>query len=230
MQGKDTTIQEGVQVGALPSAFLEKQRTDSAYDTFYSQVITECQDLTFNSELPRQKRPPRRIDSGSDSHVVSDPKSYFRKPYFEALDTASNELKNRFCQERGMAVAAKLEKMLLHAANGTIRSDDYSGEIETYSKDLDKTHLVTQLQMLPELIRTYNECNPQTAIRRVTSVRTLCDVMNSCTVSRSMFNQVSKVLHILLTIPVTTSTAERSLPYCQNWNTVLPYGTLTSRT
>ena len=41
-----------------------------------------------------------------------------------------------------MALAAKLEKML-DAANGTIRSEVYSGEIEMYSKDLDKTHLVT---------------------------------------------------------------------------------------
>ena len=106
-----------------------------------------------------------------------------------------------------MAVAAKLEKMLLDAANGTIRSEDFSEEIEMYSKDFDKKHLVTQLQMLPELIRTYNECNPQTAIRTVTSVRALCDVMKSVTVSRSMFNQINKVL---LTIPVTTSTVEIS--------------------
>ena len=72
-----------------------------------------------------------------------------------------------------------------------------------YSKDLDTAHLVTQLQMFPELVHTYNEYNPQTSIQRITSVRTLCDVMNS--VSRSMFNQVNKLLHIILIIPVTTS-------------------------
>ena len=87
----------------------------------------------------------------------------------------------RFCQKRGMPIAAKLEKVLLNAANSIFCTTDLSQEIEMYSKDLDTAHLTTQLQMLPELIRTYNESYPQTAIRRVTSVRTLCDVMNSVT-------------------------------------------------
>ena len=56
LQGKDTTIQEGVQAGALASSFLEKQRTDNAYDTFYGQLITECKDLTFD---PGQRRPSK---------------------------------------------------------------------------------------------------------------------------------------------------------------------------
>ena len=221
LQGRDTTIQEGVQAAALAKTFLEKQRTDDVYDTFYSQVVTESKDLTFDPVLPRQRRPPKRIDSGSASHVFSDPKSYFRKQYFEALDTVTSELKNRFCQERGMPVAARLEKVLIGAANGTFSDKDLSGEIQMYSKDLDTTHLVTQLQMLPELIRTYNECNPQTVIQRVTSLRTLCDVMNTVTVSRSMFNQINKLLRIVLTIPVTTSTAERSFSTLRRLKTYL---------
>ena len=61
------------------------------YDTFYSQVVTESKDLTFDPVLPHQRRPPKRIDSGSASHVFSDPKSYFRKQYFEVLDTVTSE-------------------------------------------------------------------------------------------------------------------------------------------
>ena len=75
--------------------------------------------------------------------------------------------------------------------------------------------------MLPELIRTYNESYPQTAVRSVTSVRTLCDVVNSVTFSRAMFNQVSKMLHIHLTIPVTTATAERSFSTLRRLKTYL---------
>ena len=120
-----------------------------------------------------------------------------------------------------MPVAARLEKVLIGAANGTFSDKDLSGEIQMYSKDLDTTHLVTQLQMLPELIRTYNECNPQIVIQRVTSFRTLCDVMNTVTVRRSMFNQINKLLRIVLTIPVTTSTAERSFSTLRRLNTYL---------
>ena len=69
--------------------------------------------------MPRQRRPPRRIDDGVAPHSFSDPKSFFRKHYFEALDIVIGELKRRFNQPRGMPLAAKLEKVFLDAANGT---------------------------------------------------------------------------------------------------------------
>ena len=46
LQGRDTTIQEGIQAATLARTFLEKQRTDDAYDTFYTQVVTESKDFT----------------------------------------------------------------------------------------------------------------------------------------------------------------------------------------
>ena len=93
-----------------------------------------------------------------------------------------------------------------------------------YSKDLDTTHLVTQLQMLPELIWTYNECNPQTVIQRVTSLRTLCDVMNTVTVSRSMFN---KLLCIVLTIPVTYINYRKVIFYTEEIKNVSTFNYVT---
>ena len=222
LQGKDTTIQEGVQAATLTMDFLQEQRTDDRYDAFYTTVLADSKDLTSEPVLPRQRRPPRKIDSNSASHVFSDTKSYFRKQYYEAIDIVTNELRQRFCQERGMPVAAKLEKLLLNAANATSDIGSDSGEIvEMYSKDLDATRLAPQLQMLPQLLRTYNECYPQTAIQRITNVRTLCDIMNNVTVSRTMFDQINKLLHILLTIPVTTATAERSFSTLRRLKTYL---------
>ena len=151
------------------------------------------------------------MDSGSTAHTFDSPKSYFRKAYFEVLDTAGGELKRRFQQERGMPVAAVLEKMLLDASQ--ISFDDpgaLPSELEMYSKDIDRHRLFAQLNMLPDLIGTYNERNPATAIKQVTNLRTLCEIMNDVTSSKIMFREVFYLLRILLTIPVTTSTAERT--------------------
>ena len=212
LQGKDTTIQEAIQAGTLAKHFLERQRTDTAFDSFYSLVLTECKNLTTDPALPRQRRPPKRIDSGTHGHVFSDPKSYFRKFYLDALDIIISELNVRFNQHRGLPIAAKLEKVLLEAANHGMSglTEGLPKELDMYSKDLDSQHLLVQLQMLPDLIRTYNESHSYTAVRSVTSLRTLCEIMNTVTVSRSMFDQVSKLLKIVLTVPVTSSTAERS--------------------
>ena len=62
--------------------------------------------------------------------------------------------------------------------------------------------------MLPELIRTFNEKNPATAIKKVTNLRTLCKVMSDVGSSKSLLHEVCSLLHIALTIPVTSATAE----------------------
>ena len=45
---------------------------------------------------------------------------------------------------------------------------------------------------------------------RVTNVRILCDIMNEVSMSKEMFSKVLRLMKIFYTIPVTTSTAERS--------------------
>ena len=66
-------------------------------------------------------------------------------------------------------MAATLEKVLLNATHGFDNS-------WTLPDDL-------QLWMLPDLLRVYNEKNPQTVIKWVTNLRTLCDVMNDVSCS-----------------------------------------------
>ena len=79
-----------------------------------------------------------------------------------------------------------------------------------YAREVDLPRLNIQLQMLPDLIRTYNQKHPSTAIKRVTSLRKLCDIMCDISSSRTLLSEVSHLLQIILTIPVSTATAERT--------------------
>ena len=81
---------------------MERQRSDTAYDAFYSCVLAKSESLT---ELPRQRKSPRRIDGGSRAHHFDNPKFYFKKQYFEVLDVITSELKHRLHQERGMPIS-----------------------------------------------------------------------------------------------------------------------------
>ena len=173
LQGKDTTIQDAVQASKLAVSFLKRQRCDDAYESFYSRIVAECEDRTDEPTLPRQRRLPRRIDDGTPAHVFESPKSYFKKQNFEVFDLVIGQLKHRFHQERGMPVAAVMEKLLLDAAQN-VSVTDLPRELDIY-KDLDKQRLVIQLRMIPELVRAYNERNPATIIRQVTNLRTQND-------------------------------------------------------
>ena len=96
--------------------FLERQRCDSAYES-YTHILAECEDITDEPTLPHARCPPRRIDDGAPAHVFDSPKSYFKKQYFEVLDLVTGELKKkRFQQDRGMPVAAVMKKLLPECA------------------------------------------------------------------------------------------------------------------
>ena len=67
-----------------------------------------------------------------------------------------------------MPIVALLEKTLLDAftmcPNG----------LQLYYNDEDNDHLIAQLKMLPDLVRTYNEQNPANLIKEITHLSTLC--------------------------------------------------------
>ena len=56
LQAKDTTIQEAIQCSNLTLQFLQRQRTDEAFDSFYHRMVNEGIDLTDPPALPRNRR------------------------------------------------------------------------------------------------------------------------------------------------------------------------------
>ncbi len=207
----------------LAIRYLERQRTDTSFASFYSKVLEDSKELTSPPALPRYRRPPRRIDNGGASvHTFATPESYFRKQYFEVLDLLINELKRRFQQKRGMPLVALMEKVLLDASNGEQGSEHLPEELQLYRNDIDVQRLKTQLLMLPDLIRTRNLKLPNhLPVKRVTNVRTICDIMNEIGISKDMLSEVLRLLKIFYTLPVTTSTAERTLSALRRLKTFL---------
>ena len=73
--------------------YLEGQRNNKSFDTFYDRVLVDSKELTAEPILPRQRRPPRRFD-GATTHLFAEVKSYFRQQYNQALDVASEQFKH----------------------------------------------------------------------------------------------------------------------------------------
>lgn len=219
LQGKDTTVQEAIQASNLALNYLERQRSDEAFNYFYDRLTETSKELTSEPSLPRYARRPRRIDDGEPSHRFETPKSYFRQQYFELFDLASGELKRRF-QQNGLPVAATVEKLLLEAANATLSdSIDIEKELALYAKDVDIPHLKLELQMLPDLVKTYNESNHN--IRTVTNLRTIADLLQTVSNSKVFFREVYKLTRIFFPFPITIATAERTFSTLRRLKTFL---------
>ena len=69
--------------------------------------------------------------------------------------------------------------------------------------------------------KVHKDNNPRTLERTVRRVSTVCEVMNTMPVGKQMFTEVAKLLRVFLTIPVTTSTAERSFSALRRLKTYL---------
>ena len=129
----------------------------------------------------------------------------YRQKYFEALDVICEEINRRF-EQKDLKVVVDLERLLLDSANG-ITTDIPESITATYRGDIDKERLSLHLQMLPDAIKQYRASG--LPIKKVTSVRTLCDVLNFGG-TKQLLSQVHVLLQLFLTIPVTTATSERT--------------------
>ena len=110
------------------------------------------------------------------------------------MDGILTEINARFQQKRDVPIAATLEKLVLCAIQSDIPSEHLQDELKLLEKDMDILQLSAQLRMLPDLLLAYNDKNPQTVIKKVTNLRTVCEIFNDITYSKTMFSEVFELL------------------------------------
>lgn len=153
----------------------------------------------------------------SMSHVFASVKEYYRREYFEAIDIIKGELEQRFEQENFL-FARQVEKLLLKSANA--KAVDLPERMKSiYCNDIDMEKLMVQFQLLPDAVKT--TLLDGIPIKQVTRIQTLCQVFNHQSSFKTLLSEVHNLLRIYLTIPVTTSTAERSFSALRRIKTYL---------
>ena len=218
LQNKDTTVEDGYHIVAMCIKAIERLRTDCSFKDFFDSVKEEASGKCDEPILPRYRRLPRRIDDGSTpEHRYSSVEEYYRKEYFQAIDTIKGDLENRFMQGSFLFVR-KIESLLIDSANG--KGVSIPKEVsDLYGNDIDFRKLELHLQMLPDAVRA----TPLDGIyvREVTRVQTICDIFNQQSSIKALLSEVHKLISIYLTIPVTTATAERSFSALKRIKTYL---------
>ena len=135
--------------------------------------------------------------SGSEQHRYTSPRAYHRHLYFEACDLLCAELGNRFDHQLNSSVLA-LERTLIKAANG----EDYQTSIKElekscYKDDIVLTDLARHLLLLQDVVQ-----KSVPGIKKVTSVHTICDAINSNDIFKEMLPTVHQLLRLYLTLPI----------------------------
>lgn len=203
LQCKSISAELCSQSGQAAINFLERQRFDESFNVFYDGVLADSKDLTDDPKLPRKKRSPR--DHNANGYHPQTPKEYFKQQYFESLDILSHELRRRFKRE-SMSVLHKIEDIIISSCNGEMAklTDTFKSK---YESDFNFDRLLPQLAMMPELIKS---ANSSIKVREVTNLSTVCDMMKNSSIGKVMFSEVHQLIRLYLTVPMTSSTAERT--------------------
>ena len=205
LQSKDTIVDDGYHIVAMCIKAIERLRTDRSFEEFFTSVKEEASGKCDEPVLHRYRQLPRRIDDGpTPEHRYSSVEEFYRKEYFQAIDSIKGDLESRFMQKSFLLVR-KIESLLIDSANG--KDVSIPKEIsDLYKDDIDFRKLKLHLQMLPDAVKA----TPLDGIyvRKVTRVQTICDIFNEQSSIKALLSEVHKLILIYLTIPVTTATAE----------------------
>lgn len=148
------------------------------------------------------------------TYVHDLPTLHYRQVYYEAIDCTINCAKERFDQP-GYKVYCYLEKLLYKACKAEPYEEELEFICEFYKDDFNKENLVAQLQILTVHFTASNTSQSL-------NILDLTRYFQSLTIGqRDLMNQVSRIMQLILVMPATNATSERSFSTLRRVKTYL---------
>lgn len=218
LQIKSLSAAEGQRLASLTLHVLKSLRDEDNFKNFYARVLQDQVRFQIDDPtLPRKRRAPQRLLIGTTSgDFHTSPEDRYRQIYYEALDFVVQAVSDRFDQP-GYRVYQNLQELLLNACKGDAYQDQLEAVLDIYKDDLSKLELEAQLPLLKPLFQ--DVCKE---LSTNFSVHDAVHVLSELSVSgRSAFSGVWKVLKLLLVLPATNATSERSFSALRRLKTYL---------
>ena len=217
LQKEELSSVEGHSIAMLTVQTLQRMRSDEDFKLFWKAVNKKRGSLSVDDPvLPRRRKRPCRFEEGlADPEHPETVEDYYHQGYFEALDLAISCIKDRFNQ-KGYATFSELEQLLLNACCGLPFSNALEKVCTFFSGDFKKPDLDAQLQVLHELF-----CNKISSTEKP-SVHSLTQALKSLTCEqRELISEVVKLYKLLLVLPATNATSERTFSALRRIKTYL---------
>lgn len=188
---------------------IEKLRNDDTFNKHWSTVMSDVKELDV--ELPsvaRVRKAPKRYESQSSPHNFSTPEEFYRKLYYEVIDTTLASLRSRF-NSQTLDFLTKVENFILN------KGDHVDEIVSFYNKDnFDKARLTLHRDMLLDVFENRFKFAPKNVTEVITFVRDNLDLQN-------VIPELFKLLRIFLTIPVSNCNCERCFSALRRLKTYL---------
>ena len=212
LQKKSYSANEGQLIAVQTKKTLIQMRSEECFDLFGGKVHNLRSDKDVEDPvLPRRRRRPMRLEDGlAPPEYDSSPKLLYRRVYYEAIDLLLQAIGDRFDQD-GYKIYSVIESLFLKA----IRKEDYSEELtkmaEVYGNDLNIPNLQTQLFVLASNV-------PQD-VHDVHTLKKHLQRLSSA--EKELICEVIRLMKIVLVMPATNCTSERSFSALRRLKTYL---------
>ncbi|KAK3931923.1 Zinc finger MYM-type protein 1, partial [Frankliniella fusca] len=209
LQNPKLTVSDALEIVDLLLKRLNNLRTDAEFKRLWAEMEEKIE--TFELKVPElgrnrttSKTRDRKQNAAPD-HVFRTVEDKYRKDYFEALDKIIIEIKERFHQD-GIDTYLKLERCVLR------HPDEWDDEMKT---------TLAKYSIDPEQLRTEILLFPRPEGENVT-LKSYVDAYRALKmISRQMFPNVFTILRLLLVVPATSASAERSFSLLRRLKTYL---------
>ena len=211
LQSPTISAAEGQRVAELTVSVLEKIRDDSEFDLFWELVKMKASVLEVGDpKLPRQRKAPKRFEVGSgEPHYPATVEEYYRRFYFEVLDSTINSIRRRFDQP-GYRTYMHIQNLLLKCAKGDYFDDDLEEIVSFYGSDLEAVTLQTQLETFS------GQLEEQSTIEDVIKY-----IKGFSSDERHFFSEIVTLITLILVNPATNAVSERSFSAMKRVKTYL---------
>ena len=197
---------EGHGVAMLTAKTLADLRTETNFDLFWQKVVDRRGQMDVDEpQLPRRRKVPRRFEQGSaPAEFAATPKDFYRRVYFEALDLAVTSIRERFNQ-KGFKTFSGLEQLLFKACRGECFDEELELVCNFFYDDFEREDLVAELSTLHKLYHSTVDDDDPPSVNNIKSA-----LLTLSTSQRMLLNTVCRLFKLLMILPATNATSERS--------------------
>ena len=200
LQKKTLSAAEGQVLASMTKDTLTQLRTDECFGLFFKNVKDKACSLEIGKpELPRQVKRPR---NNPEDEMTEE--KFYRQRYYEALDLLITFLADRFDQP-GYRIYRNLQILLFKACNQEDCEEALEVVCNFYRDDLDRNQLRTQLQTFGT---NFNTSQMKDSELSIFSIQEYFQSLSQPQVD--LLSEVARVLQLVLVMPATNATSERS--------------------
>jgi hypothetical protein len=192
LQARKGTVSGMIECVQLVNKGLRDKRNNDSFQVILQNVQCKIRELDLDElQLPRPRKPPARLSGPGEAYIPPSVEEHYRKSYFTVLDRAITGIEDRWqtIPGSGLDIFIKMEQMIV------------TGKVDAVLTDYSDVNVNSLSIQLPLFVQ---HCQPTSLHSAQLSLQRMAPDM------RQLFEEVEKVVRLLLVCPSTSCEAERS--------------------